>query len=285
YIGILYAYAGEHLVMPLQQGIDEVFRDTRYLELRFTLSIHDQIYNQDRKQIFIDKIIQDKSIAGLLSVFLPITEANIARIQKNGIPVVLLNNYSDCGKCVLIDHFNAGFEATTELLKLGRKKVGLIMPEETSEWVWEKRLSGYKKALLQANLEYDPYLLVYEHTFSLKESARATKTLLEREPAIDAIFYGSDIQAYAGMEALKELGKRVPEDIAVLGFDDMSFNRITEPPLSSVKQPMFEMGKLGAELLMESIKKKDFSHRAIEMKSAMALRQSTHKEIPREKLL
>ena len=193
YIGILYAYAGEHLVMPLQQGIDDVFRDTRYLELRFTLSVHDQIYNQDRKQIFIDKIIEDQSIAGLISVFLPITEANVARLQKNGKPVVLLNNHSDCGKYIVIDHFDASYKATKELVDLGRKKIGLIMPEESAEWVWEKRLAGYKKALTESGIPYDPYLLVYEHTFSLKECARATETLLEREPDIDAIFYGSDI--------------------------------------------------------------------------------------------
>ena len=98
-------------------------------------------------------------------------------------------------------------------------------------------------------------------------------------------FTAAIFQAYAGIEALKEIGKRIPYDVAVMGFDDMAFNRITSPPLSSVKQPMFEMGKKGARLLLDSIEKKDFTNKAIELKTELKMRQSTHKDIPIEKLL
>ncbi|MEA3346570.1 MAG: LacI family DNA-binding transcriptional regulator [Candidatus Auribacterota bacterium] len=285
YIGIIYAYAGEQLVRDIQNGIDGVLRDLGFYELRYNVNIVGDLYNEERKKEFIDKILQDKSIVGLLSVFLKISDANIAGLQKNGIPVVLLNNYSDCGKCVLTDNVEAGFQVTKMLIGLGRKKIGLIMPEETSEVIWQERLAGYKKALSEANIAYDPYLLVYEHSFSLKESAQATKVLLEKEPGVDAIIYGSDVQAYGGMEALKEMGRKIPDDIAVIGFDDMTFSGITDPPLSSVKQPMFEMGRLAAHLLVDAIKNKDFSHQVVELKSKIIKRRSTHKEIAREKFL
>jgi LacI family transcriptional regulator len=285
YIGIIYAYAGEHLIRDIQNGIDGVLRDSGFYELRYSVNVYSHLYDEERKEIFIDKILQDKSIVGLLSVFLKLSDANIAKLQKNGIPVVLLNNYSDCGKCVLIDNVGASLEATRELIKLGRRKIGLIMPEESSETIWANRLTGYKKALSEAHIVYDPYLLVYEHTFSLEESAQATKALLEREPEIDAILYGCDIQAYGGIEALKEMGKKIPDDVAVMGFDNMTFSRIIDPPLSSVKQPMFDMGKKGAHLLLEAINKKDFSHFVVELKSQLILRQSTHKDATKERLL
>ncbi len=285
YIGIIYAYAGEHLLADIQDGVYTVLGSSEFYELRYNVNVYRQLYDEERKEMFIDKITQDKSIAGLMSVFLKLSEASIAKFQKSGIPVVLINNYSDYGKCIFIDNVEAGFKATMALIEAGRKKIGLIMPEETSEEVWQQRLSGYKKALSKARLAYDPYLLVYEHTFSLEESAHATKALIEKEPAIDGIVYGSDTQAYGGMEALKELGKRIPEDVAVIGFDDMPFSRITNPPLASIRQPMFELGRQGAQMLIDSIKNKDFSHRAVHLKTELVLRQSASAEITREKLL
>jgi len=285
YIGVIYAYAGEHLIRDIQNGIDTALRDSGFYELRYSVNIYSHLYDEERKEIFIDKILQDKSIVGLVAVFLKLSDSVIAKLQKHGIPVVLLNNYSDYGNCVFVDNVEAGSQVAGTLIKLGRKKIGIIMPEESSETVWEQRLAGFKLALSEAHITYDPYLLVYEHSFSLEEAAQATKTLLQKEPKIDAIIYGSDIQAYGGMEALREMGRKIPEDVAVIGFDNMTFSRITDPPLSTVRQPMFEMGKEGARMLLEAIKKKDFSHQAIKLKSQLILRQSTHKDIAKEKLL
>ena len=285
YIGIIYAYAGEHLLTGVQDGIYEILGKSDFYELRYNVSVYRQLYNEERKEMFIEKITQDKSIAGVISVFLKLSEANIAKLNRNDMPVVLLNNYSDYGKCVFVDNVEASFKATTALIAAGKKKIGLIMPQETSEQVWQERLMGYKKALAKARIRYDPYLLVYEHTFDLKKAANATKVLLEKEPKINGILYGSDTQAYGGMEALKEMGKRIPEEVAVAGFDDMPFSSITEPPLTSIRQPMREMGKLGAQMLLNAIKKKDFSHQAVKLKTELILRQSTNKDIAREKLL
>jgi LacI family transcriptional regulator len=179
---------------------------------------------------------------------------------------------------------DGAFQAAKALIKMGRKNLGLILPEETAELLWQERLDGYKKALSSANIRYNPYLIINEHTYSLEESALATKTLLDREPGIDAIIYGSDVQAYGGLEALFELGRKVPDDISVIGFDNLHFSRITRPPLSSVSQPMFEMGQKASQMLVNAIRKKDFSDKMITLKSRLILRQSSHKNIPAERL-
>ncbi len=285
YIGVIYASAGEHLTRDIQNGVDSVLHDSGLYELRYSLNLQSQMYNEERKSIFLEKIMQDKSIAGLISVFLNISDSNIARLHKSGVPVVLLNNKSDCGMSVYIDNVEACYDAVKELVGLGRRKIGIIMPSESTENVWSQRLEGYKKALAENTIRYDPYLMVSETSFQLKESALATAELIEREPAVDAIIYGSDVQAYAGMEALKELNKRIPEDIAVVGFDDMMFSRISDPPLTSVRQPMFEMGREGTKMLVDAIKEKDFSNKIVKLKSKIILRQSTNKNLPKEKLI
>lgn len=285
HIGIIYAFAGEHLIREIQNGMDSVLTDSGYLLTRFNLNSPGQTPDEVRKEYLVDKITEDKSVAGIIAVFVKIADATVAKLQKSGIPVVQLNNYTSYGKCVYVDNKESAYNATKTLIKLGRKHIGLIMPEEVYEDVWQQRLDGYKKALVEANIDYNPYLTVYEHQFSLSEAARATKTLLEREPKIDAIIYGSDIQAYGGLEALKTLNKRVPDDIAVLGFDNMPFSEITYPPLTSIAQPMFEMGKDGAQLMLDSIKSNSHGHKAIKLNGELVLRQSTHKDIPREKLI
>jgi LacI family transcriptional regulator len=285
YIAVIYARAGEHLIVDIESGIKDAIKDSGYYELRYSVDIYNDLYDNQRKEVFLDKIIHDNGIVGLISAFLDLSDSTIARLQKSNIPVVLLNNYSDYGQCVLIDNVDASYEATKKLLDLGKKRIGLIMPEESSEYIWQDRLEGYKKALKEKKADYDPYLIVYEHTFAIKEAGLATKALIDRSPEVDAIIYGSDLQAYGGLKILREMGKRVPEDIAVIGFDDLPFSRISDPPLCSVRQPMKKMGEMGAKLLLDAISKKKFPNKIITLKSEIIPRKSCQKEIPEEKWL
>jgi len=85
-----------------------------------------------------------------------------------------------------------------------------------------------------------------------------------------------------GLEALRELNKKVPDDVAIIGFDNLPFSRITRPPLTSMSQPMFEMGQKAAQMLIDSIKKRKYSNKTVILKSRLVLRQSSHKDIPAE---
>ncbi|MFH1367609.1 MAG: LacI family DNA-binding transcriptional regulator [Elusimicrobiota bacterium] len=284
-IGIIFSFAGEYLSKEIQKGIDNVLSDSGFYQIRYAINVSGQYTDEVRKESFIDKVIQDRSLAGLLAVFMGVSDRTVARLHKSGIPVVQLNNFSSYGKCVTTDNEESAYRATRALIKQGRRKIGLVMPGEIHEAVWELRLAGYKKALIEARLPYDPYLIEDEHSFDLKESALATKTLLEREPKIDAILFGSDTQAYGGMEALKSLNRRIPDDVAVIGFDDLPFSAITDPPLSSVNQPMFEMGKKASEMLLEAIRNKDFSYKSVVLKSKLVLRQSSNKNLPKERII
>lgn len=285
YLAVIYAKAGEHLVGEIESGIKEIIKDSGFYELHYTVDVHNDLYDEQRKEVFLDKIISEKGVCGLISAFLSLSGSTIAKLQKNNIPVVLLNNYSDYGQCVVIDNIEASFKVTKKLIELGRKKIGLIMPEESKESVWQDRLEGYKKALKENKLPYDPYLIVYEHTFDLKEAGLATKVLLEREPSVTAIIYGSDLQAYGGLKMLRELEKNIPDDVAVVGFDDMPFSRVSNPPLSSVRQPMRKMGQVGAQLLLDAISEKKFPNKVVTLKSELILRRSCQKDIPEEKWL
>lgn len=86
--------------------------------------------------------------------------------------------------------------------------------------------------------------------------------------------YRDDFQTYGGIKMLRDLGKKIPEDIAIIGFDDMRTNSIIQPSLCSIKQPMYEMGKLGIQMLLKSINKCNYAHESKELNCELILCKS-----------
>lgn len=278
FIVVLYGRIGGNIMEQLEAGIDENIRKRGYYELRYLIDVSKELYSEDKKELFLDTILKEKGVVGVLACFLKLSDVLIAKLYKNKIPVALLENYTDFGRCITIDNVKASYRAVGKLIELGHKKIGCIMAQEDIDHVWADRLEGYKKALKDKEIGYDPTLIVYENSVGINEAGLATKELLGKDPQITAILYGSDRQAYGGISALRELGKRIPEDIAIIGFDDIEFNKILTPSLSSVRQPIKELGELGINMLFESIEKNDFSHKSVVLDTELMLRGSCLKD-------
>ncbi len=277
-IGILYASAGGHLVDEIQSGINSVLKKTKFYELRYIIdNIHD-IEQEAEKEIILNRLIVNKNIRGLIVVFLQLSDTVVARLNKKNIPVVFLNNKMDFGTCVYIDNYKASFQAVETLINNGHKNIGFMTLDPRREQVWQERLSGYKDALKKNQLNYNPSYKSFLSNFDLSESQLMTKKLLKENPEITAIVYGSDLHAYGGMMGIKEMGLKIPDDVCVIGFDDMVSDVAMEPPLSSIKQPMAKMGKLGAQMLMDQMKagKKELMKQlAVKLDSRLITRKSS----------
>jgi LacI family transcriptional regulator len=272
FIVLIFGRIGPFLRDEIEQGIDERLRKTGYYEIRYLIDERVEMDSDAKKELFLKNIINEKGISGILCSFIKISDSTIAMLNRHKLPVVLLNNTTEFGKCVSIDNFKAAYDAVCKLSELGRKNIGCIMPHEEIAQVWTDRINGYIKGLKDRGLKYHPDSLVYEDTFDMKQAGLMTRALLEVNPDTDAILYGGDQQAYGGMKMLKELGKKIPDDMAVIGFDDMQTNEILQPSLSSVRQPMFEMGKTGIEMLLKAIDAMDFSHEQVVLESRLMLR-------------
>ncbi|HZE41390.1 MAG TPA: substrate-binding domain-containing protein, partial [Stackebrandtia sp.] len=133
------------------------------------------------------------------------------------------------------------------LLSQGRHRIATIAgPQDMSVGI--DRLDGYRGALRAAGRD-DTDSLIAVGDFSEISGARAARALLEREPHVDAIFAASDPMAFGALHALQSLGRKVPEDIAVIGFDDSVMAEHCEPRLTTVRQPVEELGREMARLL------------------------------------
>ena len=139
--------------------------------------------------------------------------------------------------------------ATEHLVKAGREKIAFLGgPVEELEV--QQRYQGYETALKEAGREISPALVAYGD-FSNTSGAVAMKKLLEQVPALDAVFVNGDLMAIAAMDVIREMGRRVPDDIAVVGYDDLSIAEHSNPPLTTIRQNIPMAGKLLAQNLIQ----------------------------------
>lgn len=278
-IAVVFDRPGGHLFDEIQRGIDSAMTNSEFRELRFTVHL-EEMFQEPSKKLFLEKILADHNIKGAIFVFIPLTDGDIALFRRKNIHIIQLNVNSDFGHCVSIDNFSAAYEATKKFIDFGHKVIGLVLPNEWGSQVWRDRLAGYKKAILDHGLDYDGAWIGNESSFIPKEAGFITRELVLNNPNMTAILYASDLQAMGGLKMLREMRLRVPEDVAVIGFDDTKMSELFDPPLASVHQPMFEMGKLGTEMLLKAIKNKSFGNEKQILKSEVIVRHSCDPRAP-----
>jgi DNA-binding LacI/PurR family transcriptional regulator len=150
-----------------------------------------------------------------------------------------------------MDNVNGARAAVAHLISLGRQNIATITgPRDMA--VAADRLQGYREALSAAGLGHDPHLEV-GGDFDQDTARQRFQQLLARHPEIDAVFAASDLMALGALQALRAAGRAVPQDVAVVGFDDSTIAASADPPLSSVRQPIEEMGREMTRLLLDSL--------------------------------
>lgn len=150
---------------------------------------------------------------------------------------------------VIGDDASGGRLAVQHLIETGRQRIAFIGGHPGEAEV-SGRYQGYESALQEAGREVDEALVGYGD-YSDVSGAREMNALLNRSPDLDAVFVNSDVMAIAAMDAIRERGKRIPEDVAVIGYDDLSIAAHTHPPLTTVRQNVPEVGRLLARNLVE----------------------------------
>ncbi|MEU3276176.1 LacI family DNA-binding transcriptional regulator [Streptomyces antibioticus] len=148
------------------------------------------------------------------------------------------------------DNYGGGRSAVEHLLAQGRTRIAHITGR-LDVYGAQRRVDGYRDALRDAG--YEAGGLVEPGDFTEEGGHRAMTALLARDPSLDAVFAGSDVMAAGARQALREAGRRIPEDVALVGYDDSAIARHMDPPLTSVRQPIEEMGRRMLSLLLTEI--------------------------------
>jgi LacI family transcriptional regulator len=219
-------------------------------EQGFLVAAHVTRSNPALEKETIKAIMRDPSIVGVIysTIF---TRRVTVPPDLDGIPTVLLNCYAtDRRHHAIIPAEVAGaFAATAHLIAHGHRRIAFINGEEWMDAAVD-RLRGYRQALATADIAFDPSLVRNADWLPLMGYQHGSE-LLKREQRPTAIFCGNDLIAIGVLEAVAELGLRVPEDISVMGYDDQELARYTQPPLSTLLLPNYEMGRRAVELLID----------------------------------
>ncbi|MEU1849871.1 LacI family DNA-binding transcriptional regulator [Streptomyces sp. NPDC019990] len=149
------------------------------------------------------------------------------------------------------DNYGGARQAVEHLLSRGRRRIAHITGR-LDVYGAQRRVDGYRDALSDAGHKVDE-ALIEEGDFTEEGGQRAMRALLQRHPGLDAIFAGSDVTAAGARQALREAGRRIPDDVALVGYDDSAIARHLDPPLTSVRQPIEEMGRRMIDLLLTEV--------------------------------
>ncbi|GAB3071601.1 LacI family DNA-binding transcriptional regulator [Micromonospora schwarzwaldensis] len=188
----------------------------------------------------VERYTTGRHVDGVLFASLHGEDPLPGRLARLGIPVVCSGRPLDAADVpyVDVDHEGGVTRAVEHLIATGRRRIATIAgPQDMVAGI--ERLIGYRAALTAAGL---PELVAYGD-FTRESGTAAMRELLAADPELDAVFAASDLMAHAALRALREAGRRVPEDVAVIGFDDIETAAYTEPPLTTVRQPIVELGR------------------------------------------
>jgi LacI family transcriptional regulator len=206
------------------------------------------------------KFLREKRVDGVIVSAHNLQDEQILASARKGFPIIVLDRYlkGDHIYNVLVDNEQGGYMATELLIRNGCRRIAYISGATTS-YDHKLRFNGYMRALSDYRLEY-PSRMNLPGRFTIDGGYTATKMLIAQRNLPDAIFYGNDEMAIGGLKAFKEAGIRVPDDISVVGFDDIFMAEHASPPLTTIRQPKYEAGALAAHLILQLLDGRDIGH-------------------------
>lgn len=201
---------------------------------------------------YLDNLLA-RRVDGLICISLSMTSEHVAPLLKRHTPVVWFEQ-TRSGRgfdAVVIDNMKGAYQATTHLIEQGHRRIGCILGLPNSQLTID-RLAGYRRALKDAGVPFDKTLL-RQGDYTAPTGLAAAHQLLELPEPPTAIFAYNDLMALGAIQAINERGLRVPDNVAMIGFDGIALTEHTCPPLSTVEQPIPEMSRLALTMLLDRI--------------------------------
>jgi len=220
------------------------------------------------------RVLQERKVDGLLAVGLREDDASIPLIKEE-LTTVFVNRQIKDAAWVSVDNKEGVSKAVAHLIELGHRQIGFIGGPEKME-ISELRKAGYLDAHRKFGLAVRPEYMAAGNFDEESGYAAATK-ILNSNPRPTAIFAANDLMAIGALKAAKNLSLVVPDDLSLCGFDNIHSSSHTDPPLSTVKLPAFQMGQLACQLLLQLIRGEEPEARQLLLPTELIVRQSSGK--------
>jgi LacI family transcriptional regulator len=220
-------------------------------------------------------LLAEKRVDGILFVAAGGGTEQVHALVARGVPLVVVDREMPDLPVdqVLTDNARGGWLATQHLVALGHRRIGCITgPSDLTPSA--QRVTGYRRALEEMGIPADERLVV-RGDFQYASGYDAARRLLALDEPPTAIFACNDLMAVGAISAALALGRRVPADLSIVGFDDVGLARFANPPLTTVRQNTYEMGKAAVELLLERVREQNVAPRRRVLETSLVVRSST----------
>ncbi len=255
-----------------------------------------KIYNcngtlEDFNDIY-DRILGERRIDAIISLSVPMEDAVLERFKKEDLPLIILQPVALEGPGHLLEKIpilqaedrKGTYKAVTYLISLGHKKIGFVNGPEDLK-ICQDRLSGYRDGFRDNQIPFQEHFVAYSHfrpdAFTMDAGFQLANELLDRNPDLTALCCVADTMAIGAIKAVRRKGLSVPGDVSVIGFDDTYVARLADPALTTLHQPLLEMGKAAVGIAYSILSKKPVEYPHMDFDVELIIRESTGK--PRKK--
>ena len=268
-IGLLVVDLATQYMGEIVHAVDDTLAASQYELMLYTT------HRRRRKEATFVNMMARGLADGLLIVLPREPETYLRSLRQRDFPYVLIDQIGvdETDLSVTAANTHGGYEATRHLIELGHRRIGII-----TGWMdmvaARHRLDGYLAALADYNIPYDE-CLVFEGDFLQSCGFHGTNHLLDLPYPPTAIFASNDVSAIGVMDAIRIRGLEIPLEISVVGFDDIPMAALSIPKLTTVRQPLAEMGQRAAQLLLDLIQKPEEIQTSVVLPINLVIREST----------
>jgi DNA-binding LacI/PurR family transcriptional regulator len=226
------------------------------------------------------RLINENHVDGIILSGPRQDDKEIVRLHREGVPIMLMGQLPDTHiPFVDIDAAAGAETAVRHLIDLGHRRVALITNASLSYTSAQQRRHGYLKALSESGMQMDENL-IQEGNYTPASGFAAMQMLLENSPIPSAVFIASDVVAMGAILAIRRAGLSIPDDVAIVGFDDIPLSEYFDPPLTTIKVPAFGLGWTVSERLIRVIRNEDPGETNVFLKSELVIRESSRQKLP-----
>lgn len=273
-IGVLFPDVSSMLSSEILRGIENIAH-----ELGHSVIVCHTDSSGKRTKKYL-QLLNEKRVDGILYVSEVMTKEYDEIMKKMGIPVVLISSESLEFQLpyVKVNDRSAVFSATQHMIQQGHEKLGMISGPKEDRIAGYPRAQGFLEALQHYGLRASEEQILYTNGFTYEDGFNSLEPILSRFPDLTAIVATSDDVAVGVISAAYKLGIKIPDQLSVIGYDNIKIAQMIIPPLTTVAQPLYEMGQTGAEMLFHSIdtgktvESRIMPHRIIERESVKKIK-------------
>jgi LacI family transcriptional regulator len=255
-------------IIQILQGLDDELAHSDYNLILYTTNRH-----QGKEATYVANIMNGAA-DGLLLVAPFASDPYLEALRQQDFPYVLIDQEDRADQSSVVNATNrqGAYEATRYLIELGHRRIGFLagLPQLNSA---VERLEGYRSALSDYGLTFrEEYITRAD--FMMPQGCEAARRLLDLDDSPTAIFAANDLSALGAIEAIRARGLKIPEDISVIGFDDIPQAAVTFPKLTTVRQPLNQMGREAVKVLLEHLENPAMDIRRIVLETRLIIRDS-----------